>query len=206
MRTRKPFWPHGGPDLHKCGLTSGQSLSSTPMGRHRLAGQRAWPMDPAKKGGNKEPQASKAEGSFLDGGPQVLPNSHTSLLPQSFSHAKTTCQDCAGAVGSQKARETPQNGCEVLGDFHYSVVLIRFWGRAGQGSKGGGCRRWQQREVAILLLRLPEYPSSPHPTGWAILACRLWCAMRWARCLKLLSHAPQRKGRSPVCTRRWSSR
>ena len=49
-------------------------------------------------------------------------------------------------------------------------------------------------------------PLRPHPTGWAILACRLWWAMRWARCLKLLSHSPQPKGRSPVCTRRWSSR
>lgn len=48
--------------------------------------------------------------------------------------------------------------------------------------------------------------ASPQPTGWAILACRLWWAMRWARCLKLLSHSPQPKGRSPVCTRRWSSR
>lgn len=33
----------------------GQGLSFTPAGRHRLAGQRAWPMNPAKKVGNKDP-------------------------------------------------------------------------------------------------------------------------------------------------------
>lgn len=33
----------------------GQGLSSTPAGRHRLAGQRAWPMNPAKKVGNNDP-------------------------------------------------------------------------------------------------------------------------------------------------------
>lgn len=31
----------------------GQGLSSTPAGRHRLAGQRPWPTDPAKNVGNK---------------------------------------------------------------------------------------------------------------------------------------------------------
>lgn len=178
------------------------------MGRHRLAGQRAWPMDPAKKAGNKEPQGKQSRGEFLGWGTpgpaQIL------TLPCCLSLSPMLRPPARNVLGLQEARrqEKPpewlrgHRGFPLLG----CVDQVLGQSRAGQGSRGGGCRRWQQREVAILLLRLPEYPSSPHPTGWAILACRLWWAMRWARCLKLLSHSPQRKGRSPVCTRRWSSR
>lgn len=63
LDARKPFWPHPGPRSSQvwddCASQSlaapgDQGVSSTPEGRHRLAGQRAWLMDPAKKVGNKK--------------------------------------------------------------------------------------------------------------------------------------------------------
>lgn len=117
-RSESPFGPTQDLDIHRCGLTvppracqhpSDQSLSSTPSGRHRLTGQRAWPMDPAKTGKQRATrQARLREISWMEY-PGPCPSPHTSLLPQCFSHAKDTCQECAGAPRSQRARETPQS-------------------------------------------------------------------------------------------------
>lgn len=106
--TREPFWPHGGPSLHTCGLTSGQSRSATPWGG---TGRQAEGLahGPSQEGREQRAtdQARQRAVSWM-GDPGSCPNPHTFLLPQSFSHAKATCQECAGAPGSQKAKETPR--------------------------------------------------------------------------------------------------
>lgn len=124
-------------------------------------------MDPAKKAGNKEPQGKQSRGEFLGWGTpgpaQIL------TLPCCLSLSPMLRPPARNVLGLQEARrqEKPpewlrgHRGFPLLG----CVDQVLGQSRAGQGSRGGGCRRWQQREVAILLLLLPEYPLQPSPHG-----------------------------------------
>lgn len=107
-------------------------------------------------------------------------------------------------LGLQETRGKKNLGALEVWQLGHGGLHARRHQPGSQEGRAAGFHEW---EAALgWWIRVGGCRSRPQPTGWAILACRLWWAMRWARCLKLLSHSPQPKGRSPVCTRRWSSR
>lgn len=167
-------------------------------------------MDPAKKAGNKSHRVNKGEGSPWTGTPGPAGALTLASLSPTLRPLTRNMLGPQEAGGQENPRRRKGNGKLTTGFFYSWGALAGT--RAEQASSPDGLG---EGEAAVPLLfprgplqagRLQPAPMHPQPTGWAILACRLWWAMRCARCLKLLSHSPQPKGRSPVCTRRWSSR
>lgn len=129
---------------------------------------------------------------------QVGVLSHQSWDGGAFKACPHPCQ------GHKAARAEGLAGSEAPKQTRSCLVLSLLLSSVSPGASP------PQKCAGLLLARETGGPCKrgpgTQPTSWAILACRLWCAMRWARCLKLLSHSLQLKGRSPVWTRWWSSR
>lgn len=164
-------WPHPGPRSSQGWAVpprtqkhpAGQGLSSTPTRRHSLAGQRARPTDSADMASNKEPWGKQGRGA---GDPRPCQSPHTSLMPRPFSHAEATGQECAGAPGSQRTRETREAR---------RGMAARWWGlstpwecRLGLGARRGRQPGWRpqmggENTGGLWLLRPGDtIPPSPH--------------------------------------------